>query len=485
MSSTEPTIIHFSYHTRACKWKRTKLLDFLTLCGRSFHSKDKDKTDRNLAILSMLLDNAAKSLMMNLPLQWANFTFLKGHPLGKELTVRKRTTLAQKLQSEGYLTRLSSGFSVGSKVSLSTWQVEPKILSFWEGNDVQALLDQYPPVEERFPKDERRRIYIPEGYYKGQRFNDHQILTEANRMFLERINLPATPFVRSYQANGKLSGRVYTSIQQQTKHSRGEWLRIDGEKVSEPDFEASHLNLISRLYFGDCLNYDPYVVHDDDGNLLDRDDVKRVTQCLLNAKRPKTVFTGPKSEYKWTSEKFDLYRKAIVKRNPFIADFIGTGYGMVAQWIEGEIAMALIQRFTRKGEVIIPVHDSYLCREGIAQEVKQAMQEERERIVKSLDPMELLSRVKGSIPSQQSVTVHSVNPVQHVVQLPPELEMIPDDPTFPYNLHKMKVAAMEGSKALQRVMPIGFDMFSLKDNSHFSIYADLLDYAIKVDAGAI
>lgn len=388
-------VIHFHYNTAACRWSQKKLMDFLMKCGPSFYDiSNPKKTHRNLSIISILFSNAAKALMLQKPLEWGNRTFFMNHELSVELSDRKRTRLASVLEEEGILQRIRKGYSHTGRTGLSLWAVSPKLLSYWEGNDVDALIEQYPPVEEKFPKDKERRVLIPEGWYRGRYFNDHDILNKANREFLSRINLPATPFVRSYQSNGKISGRVYTSIQQYKKHIRREWLTIDGEAVAEPDFEASHVNIIHRLISGTYLNYDPYNITDKDGNPLDRKDVKNLVQCLLNAKRPKSVFTGNRSNYKWSSERYETYKSYVMEHLPFLKPFIHTRFGLVAQWIEGEIAVAMIKRFTEKGEVIIPIHDSYVCRASIAEDVTKAMEEERESVLNRMDLTELMSRLE-------------------------------------------------------------------------------------------
>ena len=388
-------VIHFHYNPAACRWSQKKLMDFLMKCGPSFYDISNPKrTHRNLSIISILFSNAAKALMLQRPLEWGNRTFFMNHELSVELSDRKRTRLATVLEEEGILQRIRKGYSHTGRTGLSLWTVSPKLLSYWEGNEVDALIEQYLPVEEKFPKDKERRVFIPEGWYKGRYFNDHDILNKANREFLSRINLPATPFVRSYQSNGKISGRVYTSIQQYKKHIRREWLTIDGEAVSEPDFEASHVNIIHRLIAGTYLNYDPYNITDKDGNPLDRKDVKNLVQCLLNAKRPKSVFTGNRSKYKWPSERYETYKSYVMEHLPFLKPFIHTRFGLVAQWIEGEIAVAMIKRFTEIGEVIIPVHDSYVCRASIAEEVTKAMEEEREDVLNRMNLAELMSRLE-------------------------------------------------------------------------------------------
>lgn len=73
-------------------------------------------------------------------------------------------------------------------------------------------------------------------------------------------------------------------------------------------------------------------------------------------------------------------KQRVLKKHADIARHFHTGVGMELQFIDSEIAMAVMLRLADMGEVCLPVHDSFIVRGAILDELQNVMQQEFTRV---------------------------------------------------------------------------------------------------------
>jgi hypothetical protein len=165
------------------------------------------------------------------------------------------------------------------------------------------------------------------------------------------------------------------------------WLRIDGEHVAEPDFSALHPRLLYMIE-GRPLRIDANgkCVPDDDPYIINapwsRKKIKQSLNTMLNA-RSKRDAIGAIAEhlhgekaYLNASARADAQQvyDALADRNRTIAGYFGTGVGLQLQRIDADMAEYIMLRLQRRhGIVVLPIHDSFLCRERDRPWVEEAM----------------------------------------------------------------------------------------------------------------
>jgi hypothetical protein len=67
--------------------------------------------------------------------------------------------------------------------------------------------------------------------------------------------------------------------------------------------------------------------------------------------------------------------------HPDIAEFFCTGAGIELQNEDSQIASIIMNRFTKAGSPVLPVHDSFICYEEDAPELREAMREAFQDVV--------------------------------------------------------------------------------------------------------
>ena len=214
---------------------------------------------------------------------------------------------------------------------------------------------------------------------------EERILKRYNRHWRARVNLPYKPLTRVYINNGKLGGRLYSNYQLLKGTARSNILKFDGEQVVEIDFKASQLNIASLLLDGKPLGGDPYKVE-----AVSREDMKLIMMYYVNSANPKSCSVNPDGPLGITGAAYDAAIAEFESRYPSLKRLKGTGFGLAAQKIEGDIFMELVRIAMERDTVVLTVHDSIIVKESEAEFWTETMNRVRDEVCKDAIVEELL-----------------------------------------------------------------------------------------------
>lgn len=208
------------------------------------------------------------------------------------------------------------------------------------------------------------------------RKSEHQFLVSFAKHTQRRCNIPIHHFRRVFNGGEQFGGRVYSPFQQMPKATR-EHILIDGEPTIEVDYSASQIKLAFAL-IGAPLTEDPYV-----GYEVERDVAKKAINIMMNARRPLQVFRDSRYSalFGWDAERAKCFMACVYARYPDFKRLIGVDIGKRLQRLEGDITGLLMREFKTMGEVILPIHDSYIVRRDLKPVLVDAMSTMRENVV--------------------------------------------------------------------------------------------------------
>lgn len=298
------------------------------------------------------------------------------HNMFHRLTRYHYDKITKIFEKAGIVTLVKQGYRSGKKGQSSLWEVSPNILNYKVSNE--SLLANHEPLKTTDFTD-GKGVMTPEEEAEHAP-HSRQRLTTIAPDFLKRINLPVVPPYRSFNDNGNLGGRVYCGmVQQISKAVRQETLRIDDQPTVEVDFSASHLQLLSKLVTGKWIEKaDPYGFTLPNGQKADRDMCK---EFFTRAPNASNVY-GAMMKAGWTKVEYEQYRDGFKAAYPEIAGWFGTMAGCYLQKLEGDILETLMYKYlTEHNEILIPIHDAVICRQGIEHRVAQDMLRIRDEAV--------------------------------------------------------------------------------------------------------
>lgn len=280
----------------------------------------------------------------------------------------------------GYCIKLRSGFSfkvASGRTNLSVF------------DPTEHIVDAITPLEtekgeERANVVDRDVNNVRTEYPKWAR-QEERILKRYNRHWRKRVNLPYKPLTRVYINNGKLGGRLYSDYQLLKGADRPKLLKFDGERVVEIDFKASQLNIASLMLTGEPINDDPYTVE-----AISREDMKMVMMYYVNSTNPKSCCVNPSGPLGITGAAYDAAIAEFENRYPSLKKIKGTGFGLAAQKIEGDIFMELVRIAMERNTVVLTVHDSIIVKESEAEFWVETMNKVRDEVCKDAIVEELI-----------------------------------------------------------------------------------------------
>ena len=225
-----------------------------------------------------------------------------------------------------------------------------------------------------------------------------------NRSYLKRVFTK-----RNDRQNFHCGGRYYAasvlgnSWQGITKSERST-LTINSKKTVELDYKSIHINLLYDLYLFNRIQSDPYEVYVDNINetLFDdelyvsdkipRNISKLILLTAINAKNHKELLSSIRYEINYKDQKrthrkykgvkeskwfkdLDNTVREVIASNSEIAEFLNSDKGIELQRWDSDIATEVLEHFTRKGIVCLPVHDSFIVEEQYEKELKTVMED--------------------------------------------------------------------------------------------------------------
>ena len=192
-------------------------------------------------------------------------------------------------------------------------------------------------------------------------------------------------FVRRvfYKGSWTLGGRVHGGFWQQIKEERINIL-INDFRTVEQDYSGLHINLAYGLEGLDPLEEDPYTVQSvfNVTKQEQREWVKSLSLMVINAKDELRAIQAFRAAQpigsiakRLTNNEVRLLIDAFKEKHHQIEQYICSDQGVSFMNLDGKITAQIIKHFTDKGEPILSIHDSYICREQFIDELNAVMNE--------------------------------------------------------------------------------------------------------------
>tara|TARA_R100000808_G_C2090257_1_gene110932 strand:- start:46 stop:801 length:756 start_codon:yes stop_codon:yes gene_type:complete len=173
----------------------------------------------------------------------------------------------------------------------------------------------------------------------------------------------------------KLGGRFYRGWWQSLPSKHRPHIRIDGKKTVEVDYSGISLRIIYALA-GQAFdaNADPYDIGlpqwagPSDSR---RKSVKKIINALINDEDD--VYSIPKKDLKLLKVTDDEFRSLLAKKHPLIEKELSSGIGLKTQYIDSQLAEAVMLDLWEADIVVLPVHDSFIVTAGFQMALVSSM----------------------------------------------------------------------------------------------------------------
>jgi len=188
----------------------------------------------------------------------------------------------------------------------------------------------------------------------------------------------------SFDQGGRFYGALHQSLPKEFRKD----IFIGGEPTVELDYAAHHIRILYHL-LGIDYREDPYLALTD--NPEERKIFKKLLLIVWNVETEKEAIEAFRGKYKGTSweTKVALTNKNICgllervrKEHHRIAGYINSGAGLKLQNLDSRITEAILIKMTDKGIPCLPVHDSYIVPRQFEKELREAMVDEYQAVLK-------------------------------------------------------------------------------------------------------
>jgi len=209
--------------------------------------------------------------------------------------------------------------------------------------------------------------------------------------------LPAMPFnlfnvqlrrILNPLAEGDLKGggRFYGGWWQQIPSKQRRLILIDGKLTVEADFSSIHPRILYAEVGVPFPEGDFYDLGLPDWKGKEQDKVrrgaiKRYVNAFINGKR----YRLSKDDEGILGVTPKELKELLYTKHAPIKDYFNSGAGLRAQRIDSNIANDVMLAFAEIGEVVLPVHDSFIVRVGLAAHLKEDMREAFRKHVKGAE----------------------------------------------------------------------------------------------------
>lgn len=290
------------------------------------------------------------------------------------------------------------------------------------GEEAQAKASQYYPSE-RFIRMMCSCLYTEfgdfddnadESLYQFRLFNDQDLPIYGSYNYkietLRRYNTymrehswamknPSHIGVKDFDGR---SGRVvnyYQNLAERRVQIRTNTL-LDGEKIAEPDFSANHLRMASHLV-GEELPDDPYTVVAVETGLT-RDQVKSiVTKCMgASSLRSKGGIIRDSRLARIAIDKYEFRAglESLEQNYPWTNDIFFHDFGTRLQYLEGRIALHMMDWAVTEDVPLLVVHDAYAVKESDEERTYDHMQHAWKMTILEAQEDRFLEKTKDTVP---------------------------------------------------------------------------------------
>ena len=102
-----------------------------------------------------------------------------------------------------------------------------------------------------------------------------------------------------------------------------------------------------------------------------RSHIKKIINALINDEDD--VFVIPKKALKLLKVTEEQFNSLLTDKHPLIAEQLNSGVGLKAQYIDSQIAEAVMLELMKKDIVVLPVHDSFIVPAGYQSALEASM----------------------------------------------------------------------------------------------------------------
>ena len=172
-----------------------------------------------------------------------------------------------------------------------------------------------------------------------------------------------------------LGGRFYRGWWQHLPGKHRPHITIDGKKTIEVDYSGMSLSIIY------ALNNIPFEAEDDPYDIglknwngksdIRRKPLKKIVNALINDQDG--VFRISNSQLKLFDETEDSFMDKLLTKHLVLKDRLGSSIGLETQFIDSQIAEAVMIELLKEDIVVLPIHDSFIVRAGYQQYLETAM----------------------------------------------------------------------------------------------------------------
>ena len=199
---------------------------------------------------------------------------------------------------------------------------------------------------------------------------------EADKDNYRSLHLQRVQLTRIFsRGEMNLGGRFYRGWWQSIPGKHRPHIRIDGKKTIEVDYSGMSLSIIY------ALNNVPFNADDDHYDIglkgwtgssdPRRKPLKRIVNALINDQDG--VYRISKSELKLFGETEDSFLDKLLTKHPVLKDRLGSSIGLETQFIDSQIAEAVMIELLKEDIVVLPIHDSFIVPAGYQQYLETVM----------------------------------------------------------------------------------------------------------------
>jgi hypothetical protein len=168
---------------------------------------------------------------------------------------------------------------------------------------------------------------------------------------------------RSFREGGRFYGGWWQGLPKEYRR----YLDINRKGTVEYDYSGLHLRI---LYWKKGLDApdDPYDIEG-----IPRDLQKRLVLIILNAESKEKAIKG----FREGVPRCDVveWMDRLSERHEPIKEYFYSGEGVRLQFLDSCVAERVMLKMLDKGRVVLPVHDSFIMRLGLEEELSDAMEE--------------------------------------------------------------------------------------------------------------
>jgi hypothetical protein len=216
-----------------------------------------------------------------------------------------------------------------------------------------------------------------------------QLQRKAERGSAEVIDFTKVTLRRVFNNNSlEQGGRFYHGWWINTPSDYRPYLEIDKTPTMEIDYSSFHIQMVYDLQSASVPTGDPYELPDIPKDKEWRKRLKVILQTIINADSRKKAIGSIRDEFKGVElptayKDWGAVMDAFIDKHSPIADYFNSGKGVEFQYHDSRLAETIMLEMIRRGTVALPVHDSFIVKDGWEDQLREVMLESYRKMFRS------------------------------------------------------------------------------------------------------